>query len=79
MVKELGFTVEITLNYKNDNGHLVRGKEIENEIRSLMNNDDEIKGRVKEMKENITNILIDGGFSHTCLGRLIEEMITNIA
>ena len=64
MVKELGFTVEITLNYKNDNGHLVRGKEIENEIRSLMNNDDEIKGRVKEMKENITNILIDGGFSH---------------
>lgn len=75
MVKELGLTVEITLNYKNDNGHLVRGKEIENEIRSLVNNDDEIKGRVKEM----TNILIDGGFSHTCLGRLIEEMITNIA
>ena len=57
----------------------MRGKEIENKIRSLMNNDHEIKGRVKEMKENITTILIDGGFSHTCLGRLIEEMITNIA
>ena len=79
MVKELGLAIEIKLDYNTGDGHLVSAKEIENGIRSLMKNDGDVRRRVNEMKEKSTNALIDGGSSHTCLGHLIEDMITNIA
>ncbi|RVX03557.1 UDP-glycosyltransferase 71A15 [Vitis vinifera] len=79
MVKELGLAIEIKLDYNTGDGHLVSAKEIENGIRSLMKNDGDVRRRVNEMKEKSTDALIDGGSSHTCLGHLIEDMITNIA
>ena len=78
LVKELGLAIEITLDYKFNNGQFVRAEEIENGIRNLMKNDNEVKRRAKEMKEYIRNTLIEGGSSHTCLARLIEDIITNI-
>ena len=79
LVKELGLAIEITLDYKKDHGHLVRAVEIENGIRNLMSIDGEVKRRVKEMKENIRSTLLEGGSSHTCMARLIDDMISNIA
>ena len=79
LVKELGLAIEISIDYKIDNPRLVRAEKIENGIRSLMNDDTKVRRRAKEIKENIRNTLIEGGSSYTCLARLIEDMITNIA
>ena len=78
MVKELGLAMEIKLDYKKD-GDIVKAEEIESGIRSLMGSDGEvIRRRVHEMRENSVKALMNGGSSHICIGRLIEDMIANI-
>lgn len=82
MVKELELAVEIILDYRRefmiDSSIIVTSEEIESGIRKLMEHDNKIKKRVKEMSEKSKKALMDGGSSHFSLGRLIDDVIDNI-
>ncbi|KAL2543116.1 UDP-glycosyltransferase 71B7 [Abeliophyllum distichum] len=78
MVVELGMAVEIKMDYRNeinmDSQVIVTCEEIERGIRQLMNGN-EIRKKVKEMKEKSHTALIEGGSSYDFLGRLIDVIV----
>ncbi|KAL4598840.1 hypothetical protein ACB092_11G085800 [Castanea dentata] len=79
MVKELNLAVEIILDSRRDfmidNQINVASKDVENGIRQLMESDNLIRKRVKEMTERSRMALMDGGSSHFSLGQLIDDVI----
>ncbi|KAG5596302.1 hypothetical protein H5410_037534 [Solanum commersonii] len=84
LVKELGVGVEIRMDYfvgKYEHVDIVTDKEIESGIRLLMANgdDNEIRKKVKEMKEKSNAAMKEGGSSYASLGLLIEDVISNIS
>lgn len=70
MVVELGLAVDINM----DSKIMVTSEEIERGIRHLMNGN-EIRKKVKEMKEKSHKTLIEGGSSYDFLGRLIDDIV----
>ncbi|KAL2559698.1 UDP-glycosyltransferase 71B7 [Forsythia ovata] len=78
MVVELGMAVEIKMDYRNeinmDSQVIVTCEEIERGIRQLMNGN-EIRKKVKDMKEKSHTTLIEGGSSYDFLGRLIDVIV----
>ncbi|CAI9768031.1 unnamed protein product [Fraxinus pennsylvanica] len=70
MVVELGLAVDINMDRK----IIVSSEEIERGIRQLMNGN-EIRKKVKEMKEKSHKTLIEGGSSYDFLGRLIDVIV----
>ncbi|KAM4071388.1 hypothetical protein ACB094_11G058700 [Castanea mollissima] len=82
MVKELNLAVEIMLDSRRDfmidNQINVASKDVENGIRQLMESDNLIRKRVKEMTERSRMALMDGGSSHFSLGQLIDDVIDNM-
>ncbi|KAJ9158911.1 hypothetical protein P3X46_024454 [Hevea brasiliensis] len=79
MVIELGLAVEIKMEYSEESGMMVNCDEIERGIRCLMENDSEKRKKVKEMSEKSRMALIEGGSSYYWLGRLIEDVMDNLA
>lgn len=87
IVVELGMAVEIKMDYrksfKPDNEMvIVTANEIENGIRRLMTKSDEsneIRKKVKEMKEKSRMALSRDGSSSPSLKQVIEEVIENIS
>ncbi|KAL2559699.1 UDP-glycosyltransferase 71B7 [Forsythia ovata] len=81
MVVELGMAVDIKMDYRNeinmDSQVIVTCEEIERGIRQLMNGN-EIRKRVKEMKEKSHTALIEGGSSYDFLGRLIDVIVHDL-
>ena len=81
MVKELNLAMEIILDSRRDfmidNQINVASKDVENGIRQLMESDNLIRKRVKEMTES-RMALMDGGSSHFSLGQLIDDVIDNM-
>jgi len=73
MVRELGLAVEIRLDYR-VGGDLVQAEEVENGVSTLMNGSDEIRRKVKEMKEKCRVALMENGSSYTNLMSLIQEL-----
>ena len=61
-----------------DNIINVASKDVENGIRQLMESDNLIRKRVKEMTERSRMALMDGGSSHFSLGQLIDDVIDNM-
>ncbi|KAI3828970.1 hypothetical protein L1987_03083 [Smallanthus sonchifolius] len=83
IVVELGLGVEIKLDYKKDlfddqKSGVVTAKEIEIGIRRLMD-DDEIRGKMKEMGKKSRATVREGGSSYDAVGRLIQDFIGNIS
>ena len=82
MVKELNLAMEIILDSRRDfmidNQINVASKDVENGIRQLMESDNLIRKRVKEMTERSRMALMDGGSSHFSLGQLIDDVIDNM-
>ncbi|KAL2559645.1 UDP-glycosyltransferase 71B2 [Forsythia ovata] len=78
MVVELGMAVDIKMDYRNeinmDSQVIVTCEEIERGIRQLMNGN-EIRKKVKDMKEKSHTALIEGGSSYDFLGRLIDVIV----
>lgn len=72
MVRELGLAVEIRLDYR-VGGDLVQAEEVENGVRTLMNGSDEIRRKVKDMREKCRVALMENGSSYTNLMSLIQE------
>ncbi|XP_063945835.1 anthocyanidin 3-O-glucosyltransferase 6 [Daucus carota subsp. sativus] len=81
LVKELGFAVEIKMDYKkNDVGPtvLVKAEEIVRGIRCLMDEECEMRKKVKEMKDICRKAIAEGGSSYNSAGQFIEDLIDNI-
>ncbi|XP_062106991.1 UDP-glycosyltransferase 71A16-like [Humulus lupulus] len=89
LVKEYRLAVEIRLDYRrsyNSAGHvdneagivIVKAEEIELGIRRMMEPDNDIRKRVKEMSDKGRKALLEGGSSYTYLCRFITDVIHNI-
>lgn len=78
MVRELGLAVEISLDYDKDSGDFMKAEEIERGIRCLMEEDSDVRKKVKVMSEMSRKTLMEGGSSYTALGRLINDIFDNM-
>ncbi|XP_019096423.1 PREDICTED: UDP-glycosyltransferase 71B7-like [Camelina sativa] len=83
MVEELGLAVEIRKYWRGD--HLpgpatisVKAEEIETTIKCLLEQDSEVRKRVKEISEKCHMALTDGGSSQTALQTFIQDVMKNI-
>ncbi|KAL1823214.1 hypothetical protein ACET3Z_009992 [Daucus carota] len=83
IVKELGLAVEIKLDYykdffTNEASVLVTAEEIERGIRCLMEEEGEVREKVKMMKDICRKATAEGGSSYNSLGHFIEDVLDNI-
>jgi len=76
MVKELGLAVEISLDYK-EGSDLVLAEEVERGIKRLMDGENEVREKVKEMRKKSKMAVMENGSSYRSLGALIEELVVN--
>ncbi|GMI69088.1 UDP-glucosyl transferase 71B6 [Hibiscus trionum] len=81
LVVELGLAVDIKMDYKNygDEVEIVKAEKIESGIRSLMEEDSEVRKRMKEMSEKSRKAMMDGGSSHSTLSRFVNDVMDNIS
>jgi hypothetical protein len=83
MVIELGLGVEIkmdyTMNLEGDDEIIVNADDIMKAIKHLMEEDKEIRKKVKEMSRISEKTLMPGGSSHSSLGRFIDDIIENLS
>lgn len=78
LVKDLEIAVELTLEYAmDDSGHrkIVKAEEIEKAIRCIMDSENPVRKRVKDMKEICRKALMEGGSSFNSLGRFVETIL----
>ncbi|KAL8126194.1 anthocyanidin 3-O-glucosyltransferase 2-like [Apium graveolens] len=81
LVKELGLAVEIKMDYRKGSfgpSVLVKAEEIERGISCLMDEESEIRKKVKEMKDICRKAITDGGSSYNSTGQFIEDLMDNI-
>uniref|UniRef100_A0A1J3K1F1 Glycosyltransferase n=2 Tax=Noccaea caerulescens TaxID=107243 RepID=A0A1J3K1F1_NOCCA len=79
MVDELGLAVEIRRYWRNDRSTgIVTAEEIERAIKTLMEEDSDVRKRVKEMSEKCHVAVMDGGSSQTALKKFIDNVFENI-
>ncbi|KAJ6870166.1 anthocyanidin 3-O-glucosyltransferase 2-like [Populus alba x Populus x berolinensis] len=82
LVTELGLGGEIKIDYierSNSDGYeIVSADTIKKGIEGLMEDDNEIRKRVKNMSQVSKQALTAGGSSHSSLGRLIADVMSNI-
>jgi len=83
MVEELGLAVEVRNSFRGDfmaaDDELMTAEEIERGIRCLMEQDSDVRSRVKEMSEKSHVALMDGGSSHVALLKFIQDVAKNIS
>lgn len=82
MVKELSLVVEIKIEYRRNfkiekPNCFVTAEEIKIGVKKLMNIDEEIKGRLREIRDLSRNALKDGGSSNQWLAHFIEVVSNN--
>ncbi|GMH03190.1 hypothetical protein Nepgr_005029 [Nepenthes gracilis] len=75
LVREMGLAVEMRLSYDKNGGDLVTADELKEAITSLMDQDNEVRRRVKEMATMSRRALTEGGSSFNSLAFLIDDMI----
>ncbi|KAF3450064.1 hypothetical protein FNV43_RR06143 [Rhamnella rubrinervis] len=75
MVKELRLAVEIRLDYREGSG-LVLAEEVERGIKKLMEDDEEVRRKAKEMRDKSRMALMENGSSMVALASLVEELLT---
>ncbi|KAL1346825.1 hypothetical protein AAHE18_08G213900 [Arachis hypogaea] len=73
MVKEFGLAVEMRLDYRTGSD-VIMADEIENGLKKLMDRDNVVHKKVKEMKNMARKAVLKGGSSFTSLGELINNM-----
>ncbi|XP_021758381.1 anthocyanidin 3-O-glucosyltransferase 6-like [Chenopodium quinoa] len=82
LVKELGLGVEFSINYRlnfmiGKGNYLVTAEEVENGVKRLMNMDEEIRDKLREISDLSRKALKDGGSSNYELIRFIEDFLHN--
>lgn len=79
LVKELKLAVEIRLDYRESRGSdVVSAEEIERGLRRLMDGDDEVRKKVKQMREKSRTAVMEDGSSYKSLGSLIEKIVAYV-
>ncbi|KAK4373967.1 hypothetical protein RND71_004644 [Anisodus tanguticus] len=84
LVKDLEMAVEIKMDYTKDpkvmmgQEFIVKAEEIEKAIRELMDPENKIRKKVKEMKEKSRAATMEGGSSYTSIGGFIQSIMENI-
>jgi hypothetical protein len=81
-VIDLGLAVEIKMDYRRDflgDNEIIVCEDIVKAIKHVMEEDSEVRKKVKEMSRISEKSLKDGGSSFSSLGRLIEDMIDNMS
>ncbi|XP_009782109.1 UDP-glucose flavonoid 3-O-glucosyltransferase 6-like [Nicotiana sylvestris] len=79
LVKDLGMAMDIKMDY-NISGNktdIIKAEKIKSAIRQLMEPENEIRMKVKDMKEKSRLALKEGGSSYTSVGRFIEQVMGN--
>ncbi|WZZ28493.1 hypothetical protein YC2023_011894 [Brassica napus] len=85
MVEELGLAVQIKRYWRGDHlggvaaVDMVKAEEIERAVRCLMEQDSEVRKRVKEMSKKCHAALMDGGSSRIAMQKFIQDVVKNIA
>lgn len=74
LVKELKLAVEIDIGYRKDSGVVVSSQDIEKGIKEVMEQDSELRKRVKEMSHMSKKALVDDGSSYSSLDRFIDQI-----
>ncbi|KAF3947037.1 hypothetical protein CMV_026775, partial [Castanea mollissima] len=74
MVKELGLAIEIRLDYR-EGSDLVLANEVERGINCLMDCDNEVRKKVKDMSKKSRVAMMENGSSYVSLKALIEELV----
>lgn len=83
LVKDLGMAVEIKMDYRKEpkvttgQEYIVKAEEIEKAIRELMDLENKIRMKVKEMKEKSRAATMEGGSSYTFIGGFIQSIMEN--
>ncbi|WMV38607.1 hypothetical protein MTR67_031992 [Solanum verrucosum] len=75
LVKDLCMAVDIKI--KGSNTDVIKAEEIEKAIRHLMDPENGIRLKVKDMKENSILALKEGGSSYNSVGSFIEQVTAN--
>lgn len=78
LVNDLEVAVELTMNYRmrdSDHSEIVKAEEMDKAIRRIMDRENPLRKRVKEMGEICRNALTEGGSSFISLGRFIETIL----
>ena len=75
MVKEFGLVVKLSLNYRNRGDHFVTAEEIETTVKCLMEGDNKVRKKVKEVSEMARKAVAEGGSSFALVGDLINDII----
>ncbi|KAG5596308.1 hypothetical protein H5410_037540 [Solanum commersonii] len=84
LVKDLGIAVEINMDYRKDlrgteSNVIVKAEEIEKAIKQLMEPENEIRLKVKDMKEKSRLALKEGGSSYNSVGHFIEQVMDKLS
>ncbi|XVF71120.1 hypothetical protein PTKIN_Ptkin12aG0010100 [Pterospermum kingtungense] len=84
LVTELELAVEIKMDYRrerlgNEEIEIVKAEKIERGIRCLMEQNSNVRKKVKEMSEKSRKALMDSGSSHSTLRRFINEIMDNLS
>ncbi|KAK9924220.1 hypothetical protein M0R45_032602 [Rubus argutus] len=74
LVNELKLAVEIDIGYRKDSGVVVSSQDIKKGIKEVMEQDSELRKRVKEMSHMSKKALVDDGSSYSSLGRFIDQI-----
>ncbi|ESW14544.1 hypothetical protein PHAVU_008G290300 [Phaseolus vulgaris] len=82
LVHEVEIACEISLDYrvefKDGSAPLLSAQNIEKGIRNVVEMDDERRKRVMEISEKSRKTLLEGGSSHSSLGRLIDYIMDQV-
>ncbi|KAL9266523.1 UDP-glycosyltransferase 71K2-like protein [Drosera capensis] len=76
LVRELGLAVELRLQYDKESGDVVVADEIEKAIKSLIDPDNEVYDKAKDMAEKSRKAVAKGGSSYNFIGQLIDEILS---
>ncbi|KAL1551369.1 hydroquinone glucosyltransferase [Salvia divinorum] len=77
LLKEFEMAVEIKIDYRKESGVIVAAGTIESAIRQLMDPENKIRLKVKELHDKSRAALVEGGSSYNFLGRLLENVMDN--
>ncbi|KAK4437415.1 UDP-glucose flavonoid 3-O-glucosyltransferase 6 [Sesamum alatum] len=78
LVKEFEMAVEIKMDYKQDSYVIVNAETIEKAIKELMDPENEIRVKMRALKEKSRMALMEGGSSCNYLKRFVDNVINNI-
>ncbi|KAG8387079.1 hypothetical protein BUALT_Bualt03G0216000 [Buddleja alternifolia] len=79
LVKDFEMAVEIKMDYRKDSDVIVGAEKIERAIKELMDPDNDIRVKVRALKEKSRITLTEGESSYNFLGRLIDNVMDNIS